>query len=180
MTAAGTLGSVPETSTQQHPALRTRLSALAREVSKFGLVGGICFLIDLTIFNLLLHAGFDSRVAKTISMTIATTLAFLGNRFWTWRNARHSHVARQYTLFFVINGVGLGISLACLTISHDLLGDIWPAFRTPLADNISGQLVGTAFGTLFRFWSYRRFVFPADDAGEEEAKDVTSVSPTRP
>ena len=175
MTAAGSLEIVPETSPQQHRTLRERLSALVREVGKFGAVGGVAFLVDLAIFNVLLSADMESRLAKTISMVIATTIAFLGNRFWTWRHSRHTHMARQYTLFFVINGVGLGISLACLTISHNLLGDIWPVLRTQAADNISGQLIGTALGTLFRFWSYRRFVFPADDASE----DVTSVSLTR-
>jgi hypothetical protein len=70
-------------------------------------------------------------------------------------------MARQYTLFFVLNAIGLGIGLACLAISHYGLGQIWPALQTPLADNVSGQLIGTAVGTLFRFWSYRRFVFRA-------------------
>jgi ABC-type phosphate transport system auxiliary subunit len=57
--------------------------------------------------------------------------------------------------------VGLAIGLACLAISHYGLGHFWPALQSQLADNISGQLVGTALGTLFRFWSYRRFVFRA-------------------
>jgi hypothetical protein len=68
-------------------------------------------------------------------------------------------MARQYTMFFLLNAVGLGIGLACLAISHYGLGQIWPALQSRLADNISGLLIGTAFGTLFRFWSYKRFVF---------------------
>ncbi|MEV6629591.1 GtrA family protein [Actinoplanes sp. NPDC051470] len=168
---------MPETSPQPQHTLRERLLGLIREVGKFGAVGGVAFLIDLAIFNLLLSADTESRVAKTISMLVATTVAFLGNRFWTWRNSRHTHMARQYTLFFVINGVGLGISLACLTITHNLLGDVWPVLQTQAADNISGQLVGTALGTLFRFWSYRRFVFPADV--DDGASPVTSASVTR-
>ena len=63
-------------------------------------------------------------------------------------------MARQYTMFFLLNAVGLGIGLACLAISHYGLGQIWPALQSRLADNISGQLIGTALGTLFRFWSY--------------------------
>jgi hypothetical protein len=55
----------------------------------------------------------------------------------------------------------LGIGLACLAISHYGLGQIWPALQSRLADNISGLLIGTALGTLFRFWSYKRFVFRA-------------------
>nr|WP_067508444.1 GtrA family protein [Actinoplanes sp. TFC3] len=157
MTSAGTLGSVPAAALL--PALRARFGALLRELSKFGAVGGVAFAIDFVIFNVLLRSGMESLLAKTCSTVLATTVAFLGNRFWTWRHRSHAGMARQYTVFFLLNGVGLGIGLACLAISHYGLGSIWPEFQTPLADNISGQLVGTAVGTLFRFWSYRRFVF---------------------
>ncbi len=172
MTGAGTLGSVPAAGIL--PALRARFGALVRELSKFGTVGAVAFAIDLVIFNVLLHNGMESLLAKTISTVLATTVAFTGNRFRTWRHREHANMAKQYTMFFLLNGVGLAIGLACLAISHYGLGSIWPEFQTPLADNISGQLVGTAVGTLFRFWSYRRFVFgdstvpePAPPAGPE-------------
>ena len=61
---------------------------------------------------------------------------------------------REYMLFFGLNAVGLTIALSCLGISHYLLG-----FTSPLADNISANVVGMALGTVFRFWAYRRFVF---------------------
>lgn len=156
MTGAGTLRSVPAAIL---PALRARFGALVRELSKFGVVGTTAFAVDLTIFNLLLQHGSESLTAKTISTVIATTVAFLGNRFWTWRHRGHANMARQYVMFFLLNAVGLVIGLACLAISHYGLGLIWPVLQSPLADNVSGQLVGTAVGTLFRFWSYRRFVF---------------------
>jgi putative flippase GtrA len=168
VTGAGTLGSVPATRPPQPSGLRAKLGALVREVSKFGTVGSIAFAVDLTIFNVLLQAGSETLLAKTISTVVATTLAFLGNRFWTWRHRDHHHMARQYTTFFLLNAVGLAIGLSCLAISHYGLGQIWPALQSPLADNISGQLVGTALGTLFRFWSYRRFVFPASRVPEDE------------
>jgi putative flippase GtrA len=175
------------------PALRARFGALVRELSKFGTVGGIAFAIDFAIFNVLLHQGFESLLAKTVSTVLATTVAFFGNRYWTWRHRGHAPMARQYTMFFLLNGVGLGIGLTCLAISHYGLGAIWPEFQSPLADNISGQLVGTAMGTMFRFWSYRRFVFgdtavpepsrptspPAAPTGEPVAT-AQSVPPTAP
>jgi putative flippase GtrA len=142
--------------------MRARLRALAREASKFGTVGTVAFGVDLIIFNLLRGNGSETLTAKTISTVVATTLAFFGNRFWTWRDEAHTHMARQYTMFFVLNAIGLGIALACLAISHYGLGQIWPALRSQAADNIAGQLVGTAIGTIFRFWSYRKFVFRAD------------------
>ncbi|WP_246608253.1 GtrA family protein [Paractinoplanes toevensis] len=179
---------MPDNSTPQPTGLRTRFRALIHELSKFGTVGAISFAIDLAIFNVLLHAGVETLVAKTISTVIATTVAFTGNRFWTWRHRAHDNMARQYTMFFVLNAIGLGIGLSCLAISHYGLGQIWPALQTPLADNISGQLVGTAVGTLFRFWSYRRFVFrdttPPDQLGTGQssgrhAANVVSPAPVR-
>ncbi|MEU8814556.1 GtrA family protein [Actinoplanes sp. NPDC048796] len=152
---------MPDISPTQPSGLRVRIRGLVRELGKFGTVGTISFAIDLAIFNVLLQAGVETLFAKTISTVLATTVAFTGNRFWTWRHAAHTNITRQYTMFFVLNAIGLGIGLACLAISHYGLGSVWPVFQTRLADNISGQLVGTAVGTLFRFWSYRRFVFPA-------------------
>ena len=184
MTGAGTLGSVPAAIL---PALRARFGALVRELSKFGTVGSIAFAIDLAIFNVLLQLGFESLLAKTISTVLATTVAFTGNRFWTWRHRGHANMARQYTVFFLLNAVGLGIGLACLAISHYGLGAFWPEFQTPLADNISGQFVGTAVGTLFRFWSYRRFVFgdtvvpaPSVPPVETTARASTPAPPSSP
>ena len=178
MTGAGTLGSVPATaspSSGRGSSVRDRAVALLREIGKFGTVGGIAFVVDLAIFNVLLAAGLETLLAKTISTVVATTIAFLGNRFWTWRHRAHDHMARQYTTFFVLNAIGLGIGLACLAISHYGLGHIWPAFTSRLADNISGQLIGTAVGTLFRFWSYRRFVFRAPERVQAEAPAVSRL-----
>ena len=65
-------------------------------------------------------------------------------------------MGREYVLFFVFNGVAMLISLACLWFSHYLLG-----LDSPLADNISANVVGLILGTLFRFVAYRTWVFPA-------------------
>lgn len=163
MTSAGTLRPVPPKPPPTTD-LRVRITGLVRELGKFGIVGGTAFTIDLVLFNVLLSSGLESLTAKTGSTVVATTVAFLGNRFWTWRDGDHTNMARQYTTFFVLNLIGLGIALACLAMSHYGLGRIWPALQSPLADNIAGVGVGTALGTMFRFWSYRRFVFRVTDA----------------
>jgi putative flippase GtrA len=172
-----TLGNVPDAQTvnpaqEAQPGLVRRLvhrfRDIVHELGKFGVVGVVSYVVDTGLLNFLLSAHMNPLLAKTISTVISATVAFAGNRFWTWRHRPRSGLRREYTLYFLFNIVGLAIGLACLGISHYALGSVWPVFQTKLADLVSANVVGMAFGTLFRFWSYRRFVFKevsADEAG---------------
>jgi putative flippase GtrA len=149
--------------------LYARGEHLVHEVAKFGAVGLVALVVDVGLFNLLCY-GISSPVqgkvltAKVISVCVATTVAYFGNRYWTFRHRGRTSFHREYLLFFVLNGVGLAISVGCLWFSHYALG-----FTSALADNISANVIGLGLGTLFRFWSYRRWVFPEDTeaAGDE-------------
>lgn len=139
-----------------------RVHHLLREGMKFAAVGGIGFVVDLVMFNLLLFAGGrgplhgDPLVAKTVAVIVATAVTYAGHRLWTFRHRARTGLTREYALFFALNAVGLGIALGCLAFSNYVLN-----LSGPLADNISANVVGLMLGSLFRFWSYRTWVFPA-------------------
>jgi putative flippase GtrA len=149
---------------------------LLHEIAKFGVVGIGAFIIDIGLFNLLRFAGGEGPMydrpltAKIVSVVVATTFAYFGNRYWTFRHRGRTSFGREYVLFFVLNGVGLAISVGCLWFSHYALG-----LTSALADNISANVVGIALGTMFRFWSYRRWVFPEDAEAADEAAISTSA-----
>jgi putative flippase GtrA len=157
------------------------LSHLVRELMKFGVVGGVAFFVDVGLFNVLLHATDKPLTSKTISTVVATTVAYAGNRLWTFRRRARSGVRREYSLFFLLNGVGLAISLSCLAISHYLLG-----FTGTLSDNIAANVIGLGLGTAFRFWSYRRWVFPellaerSPEGHESASAPAPALSEDRP
>ena len=139
------------------------------ELGKFGVIGLVAYIIDLTIFNVLRFSGGEGPLydkpltAKVVSVLAATTFAYFGNRHWTFKDRSRSSFRRQYTLFFVFNAVGMVISLSCLWVSHYLLG-----FESALADNISANVVGLVLGTVFRFWGYHNWVFPNDVSSVEQ------------
>jgi putative flippase GtrA len=143
-------------------ALIVRLGGLLPEIGPFGVVGVICFGIDFAIFNALREPTGEPIVAKVVSTVVATTAAFVGNRFWTWRHRERSGLVREYPLYFAVNLVGLGIAVACLWTTHHWLGTYWPVLTTTLADNLSANVVGVGLASLFRFWAYRRYVFRVD------------------
>lgn len=139
------------------------------ELGKFGVIGLVAYIIDLTVFNLLRFGGGEGPLydkpltAKVISVLAATTFAYFGNRHWTFKDRSRTSFRRQYALFFVFNAVGMIISLSCLWVSHYLLG-----FESALADNISANVVGLVLGTIFRFWGYHNWVFPNDVSSVEQ------------
>ncbi len=147
--------------------LYERFAHLIHEVGKFGVVGAVCYGIDVTVFNVCLlglHlAWFPALVVSTV---VSASCAFVGNRYWTWRHRERTALHREYALYFAFNVVGLLISTAALLLSHDVLGSTWPVFQTPLADNVSGKVIGVGFASLFRFWAYRRFVFRPGPAAD--------------
>jgi putative flippase GtrA len=139
-----------------------KVETLFAEVAKFGVIGLIAFAIDIGVFNLLRGSGdgffLDKPLtAKVVSVTLSTTFAYFGNRFWTFRGRGRTSMKREYLLFFALNAIGLLISLGCLWFSHYALG-----FTSLLADNLSGNVIGVGLGTLFRFWAYRKWVFPEE------------------
>lgn len=146
---------------------RGRLSALGREVGAFGVVGLCGYTVDVGVFNLLRYAGDPGVLqdrpltAKVVSVVLATVVTFIGNRYWTWRHRRRDDAAtREVALFFGFNAIGMAIALACLAVSHYLLG-----LDSALADNVSANVVGLVLGTAFRFWAYRTHVFTAEPPG---------------
>jgi putative flippase GtrA len=143
-------------------ALYDRFALVVREVGKFGVVGAVCYLVDIGIFNLWLNATNEPISAKVVATVIAATAAFVGNRFWTWRDRERSSLPREYARYFGFNLVGLIMTVVCLWVSHYGLGSVWPAvFANRLADNISANVIGVGLASAFRFWAYRRFVFRA-------------------
>ena len=136
--------------------LRGLVLRLWREAAKFGLIGLVNFVVDVGLFNILRHTAFTDKpvTAKVISTSVAIVSSYFMNRHWTWRERSRTGLRRELPLFVVLSGVGLGISLGCLGVSHYLLG-----FTSVLADNLSANGVGLVLGMLFRFWSFQKWVF---------------------
>ena len=155
--------------------LRRGMHVLLRELVKFGVVGAVAYVVDVGLFNLLRYAGpglleHKPLTAKVISVLVATLVAWLGNRYWTFRHRRRMAARRELGMFAVTNAVGLAIGLGCLAFSHYVLD-----LTSPLADNISANVVGLGLGTIFRFLAYRYWV--STEVREEPAPLVTAARP---
>jgi putative flippase GtrA len=151
-------------------ALYRRSTVMYAEIAKFGIVGATAAIIDLGgAAGLHGVAGLGPLTAKVISTLVATVYSYVGNRFWAFRHRANHSLPREWLIFFALNGVGLLIALATISVSEYGLG-----IHSQLSYNVA-QVLGTGLGTLFRFWAYRKWVFmapPAPVAGAVEAMDL--------
>jgi putative flippase GtrA len=143
--------------------VRSSWRILLKEITAFGLVGAIGFAIDVTLFNVFFHNG--QIIAKTISTVAATTVTYVGNRYFSFSHRARSGIGRETSIFLGINVITLIFSLVVIAIFE------YPFhFKHHLFAMNVVNIATIGIGTLFRFWSYKRFVFLHPD--KVHARDV--------
>lgn len=137
----------------------------------FLVVGGVAFVVNALVFNLLTfgidgHGVFRDNplVAKVIAIAVATVVTYVGNRYWTFGTRSIARKPSRYLIFIALNIVAMLLQLGCLALSRYVLG-----FDGVVADNIAGTLIGQAVATVFRFFTYDRWVFPDESTSARVA-----------
>lgn len=131
---------------------------LPGEVVRYAAIGAAGYIVDVASFNLLAYSSgayLDPLIAKVLAMTLATIVTWLGNRRFVFPHRRTRSTGDELGLFLLFSGLGVGISVGVLAVSHHVIG-----LTSQLADNISANVVGFGLATLFRFFAYRTVVFP--------------------
>jgi putative flippase GtrA len=140
-----------------------RFQRLIHEFAKFGVIGTIGFLVTEGVFNLMITNHQATFTANAVSTLVAAAVTFVGNRYWTFRHRERTGMGREAAVFLVLNLVGIAIQQACLEIGKAASGH-----NDKLTLNIA-FLAGVVLATLFRFWSYRKFVWLAQVADQAPA-----------
>jgi len=144
-------------------ALYVRFRQIIHEFAKFGIIGVIGLIITNVGYALLHSHDVGPVTSTTIATIVATIVAYIGNRYWSFAHRERTSVPREGLVFFVLNGIGLLIQDAVVAFNSYVLHLEHHKVAEFLALN-----TGIAIATLFRFWSYRKFVWrlsPTDDSG---------------
>jgi putative flippase GtrA len=134
------------------------------EVARFGAVGALGTVVNFAVSNLLWHlTSLQAVRANVIATVVAIGCNYVGFRYFTYRDRDKSAKSRELTLFLVFSAIGLVIENGILYAA--IYGFGW---ETQIQRNVF-KVVGIGIATLFRFWSYRTWVFkalPAQDTGD--------------
>lgn len=140
-----------------------RWRRLAAEISKFLAVGGVATAVSLVLFNFLVHgfgASFEPLMADhpilafVVANLVGMAVSYRGNRSWAFKHRETVHADGGRTAFVAINVLTLGIPVACLWFTRNVLG-----LDDPVSDNFSANVIGLGLGMAARFYLYRTWVF---------------------
>jgi putative flippase GtrA len=140
-----------------------------KELLKFAAVGLVCFLVTNVVnYGLKFTILNDNPVtALAIAVVIATIVSYVLNREWSFRTRGGREGPHEAALFFLISGVGVGLNSAPLFLSRYVFMLEVPHVSLlvqEIADFGSGIILGTLITTVFRWWAFRKWVFPQADA----------------
>ncbi len=144
--------------------LVSTLTLLRAELLKFGAVGAVGVVSDVVSSNILWHAtGLTPTEAAVGGSGVATVTAYIGNRYWTFRDRPADNRRREMLLFALISAIGLVIENGFVFSADHLFG-----FHSKLAYNVAKFGFGLPVAGAFRFWTSHMFVFPD---GEQRGRD---------
>ncbi|MHC1559475.1 GtrA family protein [Actinomycetospora sp. C-140] len=154
------------------PVLRRHVAGLTErygEFVKFAIVGAITFVVDTAVFVTAKSTVLEPKpvTAKVVAVLVATIVGYVLNREWSFRLRGGRGRPHEALLYFVVSAIALGINAAPLGISRYVLDLATPAVSTlteHVADLVSAQVIGTLLAMVFRWWAFRRWVFP-DEVG---------------
>ncbi|MEU8828561.1 GtrA family protein [Streptomyces sp. NPDC048636] len=157
--------------------LRAQVGQLAREIAKFGVVGGAGVFVNLAVFNLVREFTELPVVrASIVATVVATGFNYLGYRYFTYRDRDKQGRTKELSLFLLFSAIGLIIENGVLYTATYGFG-----MDSQLQSNMF-KFVGIGVATLFRFWSYRTWVFrtlPARDAVECAESFLSETPPAQ-
>ena len=86
------------------------------QLVRFGLVGGVGFIVNVAVYALFVHSvGLDYRAASVVAWLVAVMNNFVLNRHWTFE-AREGRAHFQAMRFLIVSLVAEVFSLLLLTL----------------------------------------------------------------
>lgn len=136
-------------------ALYTRFRHLIHEGARFGVVGLLGLVVTDGCANLLRYqAGLGRLSSVAIAIVTGTAVTFVLNRHWVYPHRQRTGLGRETALFFGVNGIGVAISEVPVGLTYPL------HLNSGLSYNVAVNC-GIALATLFRYWSYKKWVWRA-------------------
>lgn len=127
-----------------------------KELGAFGIVGGVAFVVDVGLFQVLYgYLDVGAVTSKTLATLVSMCVAFLGHRNWAFAHRDRTTVRRSFSRFALIN-------LGTLVLGATIVWFVrYPLGQESLLIVQLANIGSIGLNSVLRYLAYRRWVFPA-------------------
>lgn len=138
------------------------MKKLIAQLMKFGVVGGIAFLIDYGLMVALTElCGINYLISATISFTVSVVFNYFASMRYVFRHKEGMSRRREFIIFVVLSIIGLGINNILMWLGTSLLGITY----------LITKIFATAAVTIYNFIT-RKIFLDAGNSGESTAEEI--------
>ncbi len=138
------------------------------QVAKFVLVGGMNFLVDMGVLNMLIFItgvsqGTEQSVFKATSFIVAVVNSYFWNKFWVFKRSSTETAGKEFFQFFVVSIVGFFINIGVDKVLVDVVGPL-----NNMRPETWAQLAATVSAVVALFWNFAGYKFIVFDVKKDE------------
>lgn len=157
---------------------------LMQQIARFGLVGVICFVIDLAVYRLSnfvfeqtgIAAGFPQYIYVSLAagFIVSVVVNYILSMRYVFVRKDNMSRQREFTIFLILSIIGLLVNELCMFIGIDLIYANWPWLQGIMsrhfAQNWFFKFGATGVVMVYNFITRKMFL-EKKDAGEEKGEN---------
>ena len=125
------------------------MKKLFEQIIKFGIVGGLAFLIDYGIMVLCKEVfKFDVLVAAGFGFTVSVIFNYIASVKWVFNVDKDKNATKSFIIFIIFSVIGL--------LLNDLI--VWFTIDKFNMYYLLGKLIATCFVMIFNFITRKMFL----------------------
>lgn len=156
----------------------TVVKELVRQMVKFGLVGGISFVIDWGILNLLvITVHMNATLAGTISFLVSLAFNYVASMKYVFTRRDDMAKWMEILIFFVSSAIGLALNGLIIWVATGVIlpaGSISSQHGIYILYTNIGKLIATVIVSVWNFGT-RKWLLDAPREGKETSPLATKI-----
>lgn len=171
---------------------------LVKQIMKFGIVGGIAFLIDFIVYSIVLNLidwKYGYLLAGVAGFTISLIFNYLASMAFVFVRKDDADKRKEFVIFLILSLIGLGINTVVLWICIDAVYNNWPWLQA-MTESLNGflhsigftfvesaqelaayfaKIIATGIVMVYNFISRKLTLEKKDDESEENRQGMQSA-----